>query len=400
MTDNQFREESVNNILNLKHPYILAELPTGFGKSKIAIDFGNKLQNIKDVLIVIPRLTLIGNWEEELIKWGFKIDTYNVHFTTYISLPKYTNKQWDLIIFDECHHLSERCLDAIYNGILPKNAIFLSATVNRNHKMKLKQIFKDIFFYKIAFKEAIDKNVLPNPTIYLVPLQLDNTTESCEIIKNKQERGIVMPIHFKDRWKYLKDSKLKTVTFQILCTPAQYHLEICNMIEWYKSKRYLPFYKNKWLQACNSRLKWLSKQKEEASLKILSYLQDKRTLTFCSSIQQTEVFNKNCIHSKNKEANQVLQDFQNGIINHITACDMLNEGCNLKNCQVGVFVSLHSSDILIAQRNGRLLRHENPIFIIPYFVHTREEEIVKDMLQNYDVNKIHTIKDLNELKNI
>ena len=79
---------------------------------------------------------------------------------------------------------------------------------------------------------------------------------------------------------------------------------------------------------------------------------------------------------------------------------MLNEGANLVDCQVGVFASLHSSEIIITQRNGRLLRHSDPIFIIPYYKNTRDEEIVEVMLKDYNPEKVQIISSIQELTNI
>jgi superfamily II DNA or RNA helicase len=163
---------------------------------------------------------------------------------------------------------------------------------------------------------------------------------------------------------------------------------------------YNPIFKNKFQQACLERLKWLSKQKEDVVKTILTYLQNKRTLTFCSTIEQTEILGEHCINSKNKKALETLNKFQNKEINHITACGMLNEGANLVDCQVGVFASLHSSEIIITQRNGRLLRHLNPIFIIPYYKNTRDEEIVEVMLKDYNPEKVQIISSIQELTNI
>ena len=97
------REEVSRVILGLPNANILAELPTGFGKSKIAIDLINKYCNKSSrILIVVPRLVLIENWKQEMKKWGCKIP---VEFVTYISFPKklyLSKKDWDFVIFDEC----------------------------------------------------------------------------------------------------------------------------------------------------------------------------------------------------------------------------------------------------------------------------------------------------------
>lgn len=71
---------------------------------------------------------------------------------------------------------------------------------------------------------------------------------------------------------------------------------------------------------------------------------------------------------------------------------------NLVNCQVGIYANLNSSEAIIKQRMGRLLRHPNPIIIVPYFKNTREEELVKIMLQDYNPELVTTISSIREIK--
>lgn len=71
---------------------------------------------------------------------------------------------------------------------------------------------------------------------------------------------------------------------------------------------------------------------------------------------------------------------------------------NLTNCRVGVYATLNSSDRMITQKLGRLLRHEEPIIIIPYYKYTRDEEIVKKMCENYNTDLVQTINNISELK--
>ena len=70
---------------------------------------------------------------------------------------------------------------------------------------------------------------------------------------------------------------------------------------------------------------------------------------------------------------------------------------NLVECRVGIYANLNSSEIIIKQRLGRILRHKDPILIIPYYKGTREEELVNKMLEDYNpalIQKV-TLKDLN-----
>lgn len=70
---------------------------------------------------------------------------------------------------------------------------------------------------------------------------------------------------------------------------------------------------------------------------------------------------------------------------------------NLVNCRVGVYATLNSSDRMIAQKLGRLLRHPDPILIIPYFKDTRDEEIVSKMVEDYNPELVTVVTNLNQL---
>ena len=70
---------------------------------------------------------------------------------------------------------------------------------------------------------------------------------------------------------------------------------------------------------------------------------------------------------------------------------------NLTNCRVGIYAALNSSERMIIQKLGRLLRHKEPVVIIPYYKHTRDEEIVKKMCENYNPELVTTVNDLREL---
>lgn len=71
---------------------------------------------------------------------------------------------------------------------------------------------------------------------------------------------------------------------------------------------------------------------------------------------------------------------------------------NLVNCQVGIYANLSSSDIIIKQRMGRLLRHPNPVIIVPYYKDSREEEIVGKMLEDYNPNLVTVINNIEKIK--
>lgn len=344
------------------------------------------------ILIVVPRLVLIQNWIDEFNKWGYGTYLCLTEFVTYVSFPKKADC-YDLIIFDEVHHLSERCREAL-DSFWVRNVIMLSATVSRDMRKELSILFPNLYKCKISPRAAIEEEVLPDPKVFLIPLTLDNKIANCEIIKNKSQK-IEIRIPYHQRFNY---AKVKNRRIVIECTQQQYYDDMSSLIAWYKNKMFNEVFKNMFLRKSGERLTWLSQQKTVfIKYLLLSVLKNQRTLTFCNGIPQTEELGRYCINSKNKESKDNLAKFNAGKVNHITACNMLDEGMNLVNCRVGVYATLNSSDRMITQKLGRLLRHPNPVIIIPYFVKTRDEEIVTKMLENYNPELVTTITNLNQL---
>lgn len=392
------RELVNKSILELSDKYsnILCELPTGFGKTKQALDILKR--HIKklsqDILIVIPRNVLIESWKQEFKKWGMEKYLLSVTFTTYVSLPKHEGK-WDMVIFDECHHLSERCREALTNFDI-KRAILLSATVKRDMKDELNEVFDNLISYKIKMKEAIDNEVLPDPKVFLLPLTLNAKFPTESIWKNPKGKEPVVEVPWATRWSAIKQKVYKV---RIYCSEYHYHQDLCSQIEWHKN-RYMrtrnEALKAKWLKLAGDRLKWLSDKKMSTMQILKEHFKNERVLLFCNSIEQTEVLG-NCINSKFKSSLTTLEDFNKGKINQISAVNMLNEGCNLVNCRIGIYGNLNSSEIIVKQRLGRILRHKDPIIIIPYYKDTREEELVTKMLEDYNPELVKTINDIKEI---
>ena len=345
------REEARDEILSIKNPNILCELPTSFGKTKVALDLMKCRVKAKEdihILIVVPRVILKDNWKDEFIKWDMQEYLPFVEFVTYVSLPKKAGT-WDMVIFDEVHHLSERCREAISSFNI-KYATLLSATINREMRRELNYIFPSLYTYKVTTKQAIKEEILPDPKVYLIPLTLDTTRTDFEIIKNKtQKTEVVIP--YSQRFNYARVKNKKVI---IKCTQRQYYDDMTSLIEWYKKKVFNEACKNLFLRKSGERLKWLSDQKSNYIKTLLDKLYKQRTLTFCNGIPQTEELGKYCINSKNKASEENLQKFNKGIINHITACNMLDEGMNLTNCRVGVYAVLNSSERMIKQKLGEL----------------------------------------------
>ncbi len=322
----------------------------------------NANTNVK-VLILVAKTVHKKTWTDEINKWGGLNAFIQLDIQCYESLHKYKNKEVDILVMDEVQHLSEK-RRMILNSMHIHKIIGLSATIKKELKTYLINKY-NVKTITCGLKEAVKEDILPEPQVYLIPLKLNNTNYNYKIKKFRKE---------------------------IRVTQQGYYNAISSLISWYKRKYFNTNnerIKNLWLSTAGKRLKWLSEQKEIIISELLDNLISERIITFCSGIEQCERLGKFNITSKNKESIVNLTKFNKGAVNHITACNILNEGVNLTNCRIGIFGNLNSSEIITKQRTGRLLRHESPIIIIPFFKDTREEELVDKILTEYTKESIH-----------
>ncbi len=378
---------------------IVCELATGFGKTKIAIESINSMENSDAInLIVVPKKANIEEWKKEIAKWGGLYGCTT--FICYASLKKYVHHKIDNLILDECHHINSNITINALSEIKSTNPnlhmLGLSATIGYNTKKSFNSIFKGkdrIEYIKVSTQQAIDNGVLPDPEIILIPIKLDNTIKSeyYEINKGMKKFGTVHD-DISNIWTYKKNRKHALLK----CTQLQKNNQYDNDINYLKNSNN-AMYKNILMQQCNNRLKFLSNIKTDKVKELLKILKDRRVLTFCNSIEQADKLEKNSIHSKNDKSKEILDKFNSKKIKHISACNILNEGINLTDCKYGIFANIMASDTIQVQRIGRLLRHKEPVLIIPFYKDTREQEIVLKWMNGYNKNLIK-IMSFDELK--
>ena len=152
-----------------------------------------------------------------------------------------------------------------------------------------------------------------------------------------------------------------------------------------------------WLFHAGKRLEFLAYCKNQIVADILRKLDKERTITFCKTIEQSEILGKYCIHSQNGNADNIYEKFNQKKIDHITAVNILNENANLVDCKYAIFANLSSSEIVQVQRTGRSLRHKSPVIIIPYYKGTREEEIKDKMIEGFNKEFIKVIHSIQEI---
>lgn len=396
------REEIYNQCVQKidKTNCLMLELATGTGKSKMAIDLINHLVETKykgkktSLLLLVAKRVHKQTWKDEISKWG-GLNVNDITMECYESMHKHTGKHYTFVLMDEAHHVKSKARMQYLQHIRYDYMLGLSATIPK----KLKQILS--YRYKAStvscdISEAIEDNILSEPTILLFPLMLEDraATETWEI--NAKVKGPVVYGDIKDIWKY-KKQKVHAI---LSCTQKRKLIEFNNLIEWEKNQYMMTAresLKQSWLYHAGKRLEYLAEIKTGIIKDILKHLHKERTITFCKTISQAETVGRYCIHSKNSDADKLYNDFNAKKIDHITAVNILNENANLVDCKYAVFCNLSSSDVVIPQRLGRSMRHPSPVIIMPYYMGTREEEIIKDMLAGFNKDYIKTINNIKEI---
>ena len=182
-----------------KAKHILLNLPTGFGKSALAIEVINSIPNIKSVLLLVNEVGHGKNWEVEFEKFlrkeGVECETYCYH-----SMHKLDGKEYDLIIADEAHHLVTDKRKEAFMGIKSTYTVFLSATLKEDEVLLLRHFRPGLKKLKVSLKNAIKSGVLPEPEIWVMHSSLDNrvasmmTSSSISLLGSKTVRKLVSDI--------------------------------------------------------------------------------------------------------------------------------------------------------------------------------------------------------------
>lgn len=214
---------------------LLLEAATGMGKTKQAVDLVNWIaQSVyKDrkprMLLLVAKRVHKQTWKDEFDKWG-GINA-DVNMECYESLHKHCDEHFDFVVLDECHHIGSEARMQQFKTVRYGYIIGLSATIPR----QVKQYFKYNYHSETVscdIIEAIDSEVLPEPTILLFPLQVENTRLSETIELNPKAKGQTYYGEYKDYWKY-KKQKVHAI---LKCTQKQKLMELDKSIEWYKKK--------------------------------------------------------------------------------------------------------------------------------------------------------------------
>lgn len=147
------------------------------------------------------------------------------------------------------------------------------------------------------------------------------------------------------------------------------------------------------------RKRYLADVKTSYVQTLLNKIQHKRFVCFCGSIKQARVLSQdqNLICSEVKQSQQIIDSFNAEEISNLFVVDMIQEGNNLTNIELGILVQLDGQTGSFIQKSGRIMRSQEPIIFIFYFKNTRDEAYLDNILKEIDISHIRTIDSIDNL---
>lgn len=376
-------------------------MATGTGKTITSLNcLLNEYRIAKSykAIIIVPTIALVEQWKQECLKFNFKnvntvcsqenwfdklsflttadklISTSFIIIVTYASLtrPKFQSvfrqlPKDTLLVADEVHNMGSPNISKILSTIHLSNRIGLSATPERKYddtgNVAIQEFFEDKSPYVFSYTMRQAMNNIP-PALckytYYPHIVFLNDEEQKEYIKISRQ----LLVYFDLKTGKYKDCKeveelllrRKRIIHKAINKKDAFR-QILRM-EFLKRKdlRYTLVYVPEGLDADYSTTEEYEENEDESRL-INDYTK------IISEIDDTIMVRQ--YTSKTKERNEVLKEFEKGIVHVLTSMKCLDEGVDVPRSELAIFCASTGNPRQFIQRRGRVLRiHDDKIHAV------------------------------------
>ena len=334
-----------------------------FGKIRTSINILKEFPKDASVLIAYPDNKIKQSWLDDFEALGYEND--NVSFTTHLSLKKYVNKLFDIIIIDEIHLLSEAQIDVCQELLTDnKKVLGLTGTLAKETKNVLSDYLAMRVVAEYPLEKAIEEGIIVDYEITVVTTPLDIIT--------KQNYG----------------GKERTEKQQF------------DNYTWVINKMQSEYRDTMFLRLARMRLIQSSLAKTNLTKKLISKHQDERILIFCGVTKVADSLGIPSYHSKSSEK-QMFEDFAEGKGNHMAVVKIGNTGVTYKPLNRVVINYFDSNSENLAQKIQRCtaMEYNNPDKNAQIYIISSNEQVELKWLQKalefFDRNKIKFIESRN-----
>ncbi len=379
---------------------------TGTGKTEIAFECARKMaslirkQNplmVFKILFLVPRIVLIEQNINRLIKYGIKKEKIGVYygekkdikeitFSTYQSIIKNFDllRQSDMIILDEMHMVSEtakklsKIFDVLYDNY-DKLILGLTATIDENDPRysKIMKLIPPVKKYMI--KEAVNDGRLSEPLVILKPVKMNSEEQRIY----EQTTSIIKDISLK-----LKASNPLIVS-KLLKTGGQ-RARLAKL--WFASVHK----RKKLLNETNSKLnESVNIVKSHPKEKIMIFSETIESINSISEILKKNKIPSEVIHNKikTKQRQDILDSWgKNYFV--LLSVHTLEIGFDIPSVSIAIIVSNTKNVHQLVQRIGRVIRKTDEksqsLIYVVYVDDTKDKNIlnlVRTSLQSNSIKK-------------
>ena len=327
-----------------------------FGKIRTTINILKKIKP-KSILIAYPDNKIKDSWEADFKEMKYKND--NIQYTTHLSLRKYQDEEFDVVIIDEIHLLSEAQIEAA-KILLEHNPVVLglTGTLSRTTEETLSEELDLPVIAEYSIEQAIKDGVIVDYEIIVKKVPLDD----------------VKKINFKGKWKTEKKQ--------------------FDALSWAINQSEISGRNTMFLRLARMRIIQNSIAKLEYTKRILEKNKDERILVFCGVTSIADALGIPSYHSKKGEK-ELFENFAAGKgINHMAVVKIGNTGVTYKPLNKVIINYFDSNAENLAQKINRCMAMEynNPdkkakIYIVSSTEET-EARWLKKALEFFDESKI------------
>ena len=336
-----------------------------FGKIFTTINILEELKP-KRVLIAYPDKKIKQSWKDDFAKRGY--DDSNVTYTTHLSLKKHLEEQFDLIVIDEIHLLSEAQIEAA-REMIDKHMEFshtggdvlgLTGTLSSWTEKTLEEELDLHVLATYSIDQAIREGVIVDYEITVVRVPLDNKRKNNYKGKVRTEKAQF------DAYGYVIDSLERQG----------------------KSTMFLRLARMRIIQN--------SIAKMEKTRDLLKRHKDERILVFCGVTKIADQIGIPSYHSK-KEEKQIFDDFVSGKGKHLAVVKIGNTGVTYKPLNRVIINYFDSNGENLAQKINRCMamEYDNPDKKAQIYIVCSTEDVeakwLKKALEFFDKEKIKYI---------
>lgn len=342
----------------MKKKHGILNLCPRFGKIRTSINILRKL-NPNTVLVAYPDNKIKESWQADFEELNY--DDNNVTYTTHLSLKKYVDKKFDLIIVDEVHLLSEAqievCKDLFDNN---KQILGLTGTLSSDTEQTLEEELDLHVIATYPIEKAIEEGVIVDYEIHVIRVPLDNNVMQNYKGKKKTEKK-----HY-------------------------------DGISWVINKMQNSGSDTMFMRLARMRVIQSSLAKINATKRLLAKHKDERVLVFCGTTKVADGLGIPSYHSKSSEK-QIFEDFAEGEGNHLAVVKIGNTGVTYKPLDKVIINYFDSNAENLAQKINRCMAME---YNTPdkkahvYIISTNEpveQKWLNKALEFFDKNKIKYI---------